>query len=196
MKRCIEVCGIALCVAAAGCTEIPPSKETAGAAAARKPAAAATVPASPQEEAAPDERDSAASPQPDVAAHGGGKRESLTCFAGTEDRHARIGIELVNDRVNYFAFYSKWKPRTCSIDAGRGDARTRWTSGGGHETVTLPGHRGTLRIERKGGAYRFAFIDVDRVRYCGMQGKINGSLTVTRGKSTCVVQGIMDGHAS
>ena len=32
------------------------------------------------------------------------------------------------------------------------------------------------------------FRDIDRMRYCGMDGKINGSLTVVRGrKTTCTV---------
>lgn len=123
------------------------------------------------------------------------RRENLTCFSGTEDRHARIGVELVNNQVNYFAYYSKWKPRTCSIEARRGGPFNKWTDNGSVATVRLVDEKGMLRIERKGNDYRFAFIDVDRGRYCGMDGKINGSLTVTRGKRSCVVQGIMDGHA-
>lgn len=123
------------------------------------------------------------------------RRENLACFTGDEDRHARIGVELVNDQVTYFAYYSKWKPRTCSIEAQRGGPYSRWTDNGSISTVTLVDQKGTLRIERKGGAYRFAFVNVDRGRYCGMDGRINGSLTVTRGKRSCVVQGVMDGHA-
>jgi hypothetical protein len=125
----------------------------------------------------------------------GAHHENLTCFTGTEDRQARIGVELINDQVAYFAFYSKWRPRTCSLESARGDAFSRWSDNGKYFTVRLADHKGELRIEREGGAYRFGFFDVDRVRYCGMPGKINGSLTVTRGKASCVVEGIMDGHA-
>ena len=180
MKRPVECFGIALCLATAGCTS-PPPRDEARNTATRKPDVA-----------------SQAKAQTDAGAiaQGGGKRETLSCYTGSEDRHARIGIELVNDRVDYFAFYSKSRPRTCSIAAGRSEAGSRWSSDGASDTVTLPAHRGQLRIERKSGAYRFAFIDVDRVRYCGMSGKINGSLTVTRGSGTCTVQGIMDGHSS
>src|SRR4051794_2354991 len=44
-----------------------------------------------------------------------GPTETLTCRNGTEDRHARIGVVLIGGKVESFAYYSKWKPRTCSI---------------------------------------------------------------------------------
>lgn len=121
--------------------------------------------------------------------------EQLACLSGDEDRHARIGVELVNGKVNYFAYYSKWKPRTCSIEVKRGGAYGRWEDRGATSKVTLVEGKGVVLIEGKSGNYRFVFRDIDRVRYCGMDGKINGSLTVMRGKSKCVVEGVMDGHA-
>ncbi|MDH3316349.1 MAG: hypothetical protein OEN48_15485 [Betaproteobacteria bacterium] len=120
--------------------------------------------------------------------------EKLTCFTGVRDRHARIGVQLVNGKVDYFAFYSKWKPRTCSIDVERNGSAGRWEDKGATSKVTLLEETGVLLIDRKSGGYRFVFRNVDRMRYCGMYGKINGSLTVMRGKKKCVVQGIMDGH--
>ncbi len=120
--------------------------------------------------------------------------EKLACFTGVQDRHARIGVKLVNGKVDYFAFYSKRKPRTCSIDAERSGHAGRWEDNGTTSKVTLSENKGVLLIHRKGGAYRFVFRNVDRMRFCGMDGKINGSLTVARGKSKCVVQGVMDGH--
>jgi len=120
--------------------------------------------------------------------------EILTCFAGIQDRHARIGVQLVNGMVNHFSFYSKAKPRTCSIDADRNGAFSHWEDVGAVSKVTLAEEKGVLLINRKGRGYHFLFRDVDRMRYCGMDGTINGSLTVTRGKIQCDVQGIMDGH--
>lgn len=122
------------------------------------------------------------------------RNEKLACFTGTEDRHARIGVELVNEQVAYFAYYSKWKPRTCSIEARRDGPYSKWEINGATSKITLIDHKGVMFIERKGRGYRFAFRDVDRERYCGMDGKINGSLIVTRGSSKCVLQGVMDGH--
>jgi hypothetical protein len=120
--------------------------------------------------------------------------EKLACFSGVKDRHARIGVQLVDGKIDYFAYYSKWKPRTCSIEAERNGPYARWEDNGATSTVFLVDDKGSLTIDRKGGAFRFVFHDVDRMRYCGMSGKINGSLTVVRGKSTCVVEGVMDGH--
>jgi hypothetical protein len=185
MKLSIEMCGTAvLCVAVAACSNLRTSKV--------EPAAARVPAAESEQHTAENE---GAQDQPGVAEQRGGRHENLTCYSGNDDRHARIGVELVNDRVTYFAYYSKWRPRTCSLEAGRGDARSRWSDNGANSTVTLADHRGRLRIEREGASYRFAFEDVDRRRYCGMPGKINGSLTVTRGKSSCGVDGVMDGHS-
>jgi hypothetical protein len=120
--------------------------------------------------------------------------EKLACFTGIQDRHARIGVQLVDGKIDYFAYYSKWKPRTCSIEAERNGPYSRWEDSGATSKVTLVDDKGVFTIDRKGGTFRFIFHDVDRMRYCGMSGKINGSLTVVRGKKTCVVEGVMDGH--
>jgi hypothetical protein len=132
-------------------------------------------------------------PAPVKAARG--KVERLACLTGDEDRHARIGVELVDNQVHSFAYYSKWKPRTCSIEVTRGGAYSRWEDNGVTSKVILVDDKGVFVVDRKGATYRFVFRDVDRERYCGMDGKINGSLTVIRGKSQCVVHGVMDGHA-
>jgi hypothetical protein len=187
------MCGaVVLCVAITACSNLPlPRDETSGTAVPEPDTEAAA------QEMAEDQLDASVigQDQPNAPVLQGGRRENLTCFSGNDDRHARIGVELVNDEVAYFAYYSKSRPRTCSLEAGRGDPYSRWTDSGAYFTVTLADRKGKLRIEHKDGAYRFAFFDVDRRRYCGMPGKINGSLTVTRGKSSCEVQGVMDGHA-
>jgi len=193
MKRSKSKCAaIALCVAVTACSSLPPPKEEP----------ISTVAPEPESEVAElgvteEQLDAAAMgpEQPGTPVRPGARRENLTCYTGTDDRHARIGVQLVDGQVSYFAYYSKSRPRTCSLEAGRRDPYSRWTDGNGFSTVTLAERKGRLRIERNGSSYRFAFVDVDRVRYCGMQGKINGTLTVTRGKSSCEVQGIMDGHA-
>jgi hypothetical protein len=192
MRRSIKMCGtIVLCVAIAACGSLRPPRDQAGGRAAPQPESETAAPETTQERpSVPD----LAQELPYAPLPPGGQRENLTCFTGTEDRHARIGVELVNDQVTYFAYYSKWRPRTCSLDAGRDDALSRWTDNGTYSTVVLGDQKGELRIERNGDVYRFAFFDVDRRRYCGMAGKINGSLVVTRGKSGCVMKGIMDGQ--
>lgn len=120
--------------------------------------------------------------------------EKFACFTGIEDRHARIGVQLVDGKIDFFAYYSKWKPRTCSIAAERNGPYSRWEDNGATSRVTLVDDKGVFTIDRKGGTFRFVFHDIDRMRYCGMSGKINGTLTVVRGKSTCIVEGVMDGH--
>jgi hypothetical protein len=121
--------------------------------------------------------------------------EKLACLSGSEDRHARIGVELINGKVDYFAFYSKSKPRTCSIEVKRGGPYNRWEDNGATSKVTLVDGKGLFLIDGKSGNYRFVFHSIDRERYCGMNGKINGSLTIIRGKRDCIVEGVMDGHA-
>jgi hypothetical protein len=119
------------------------------------------------------------------------KRETLACRLGTEDRHARIAVVLVGGRTTEFAYYSKWKPRTCSIYLQRNDAFSRWSENGSLTKINL--EQGGFVIEhRKGGEFHFVFRDVDRERYCGMDGRINGTLTIRRGSSRCELTGIME----
>jgi hypothetical protein len=118
------------------------------------------------------------------------KRETLACRLGTEDRHARIAVVLVGGKMNEFAYYSKWKPRTCSIYLQRNDAHSKWKDNGAITTVNL--ERGAFMIEHKPGRYHIIFRDIDRERYCGMDGTINGSLTILKGSEACELEGIME----
>ena len=119
-----------------------------------------------------------------------GKKETLACRLGTEDRHARIAVVLVGGKMNEFAYYSKWKPRTCSIYLQRNDAHSKWKDSGAITTVNL--ERGAFLIEHKPGRYHIIFRDIDRERYCGMDGTINGSLTILKGNEACQLEGIME----
>ena len=118
-----------------------------------------------------------------------GKTEVLACRLGTEDRHARIAVVLIGGKTDSFAYYSKWKPRTCSVYLQRlRDPYSKWADNGNITTVSID--KGAFLIEhRKNGEYHFIFRDVDRERYCGMDGVINGSLTIRKGSEACVLDG-------
>jgi len=117
--------------------------------------------------------------------------EVLTCRNGTEDRHARIAVVLVDGKADSFAYYSKWKPRTCSIYLQRKqDPQSRWRDSGPLTTVNV--EHGQFLIEHRKGEYRFVFRDIDRQRYCGMDGLINGTLTIRKGSDLCELAGIME----
>jgi len=120
------------------------------------------------------------------------KVETLACRLGTEDEHARIAVELLNGRVNRFAYYSKWKPRTCSMEVERGDAYSKWDDTGDVTIVTLIEDKGAFLIDNGRGRYHFIFREIDRMRYCGMEGKVSGSLTIFRGKPLCQLEGVME----
>ena len=119
------------------------------------------------------------------------KIEIIACKLGTEDHHARIAVELLGGKVQSFAYYSIWKPRTCSVQVVRGDAYSKWEDFGDTTTVMLIEEKGAFLIDRERSLYKFIFRDVDRMRYCGMEGKINGSLTVRRGRQQCELAGVM-----
>jgi hypothetical protein len=119
-----------------------------------------------------------------------GPREVLTCRDGTEDRHARIAVVLVGGKTESFAYYSKWKPRTCSIYLQRNRDASRWSDAGSVTNVSAD--RGLFMIEHGKGEYRFVFRDVDRERYCGMDGTINGTLTIRKGSERCEIAGVME----
>ena len=120
------------------------------------------------------------------------KVEMLACRLGTEDLHARIAVELFDGKINRFAYYSKWRPRTCSIEVERGDAYSKWVDTGSVTIVTLNENTGAFLIDNGGGRYHFIFRDIDRMRYCGMEGKVSGSLTMFRGRPQCVLDGVME----
>jgi hypothetical protein len=121
------------------------------------------------------------------------KIEKLACALGTRDNHARIAVELVNGKVNRFAYYSIWKPRTCSMEVERGDVYSRWEDTGSVTVVTLSEDTGAFLIGHEAGKrFHFIFREIDRVRYCGMEGKVSGSLTIARGEPLCVLDGVME----
>jgi len=121
-----------------------------------------------------------------------GKLEKLSCKLGTEDRHARIAVEVFGGRTKSIAYYSKWKPRTCSVHIVRDDAYSKWEDTGHVTIVTLSEEKGSFLIDHDKRFVKFLFRDIDRERFCGMPGKITGSLTVTRGKAQCELEGVMD----
>lgn len=121
-----------------------------------------------------------------------GRLEKLECKLGTEDRHARIAVELVGGRLKSLAYYSKWKPRTCSVHIVRDDAYSKWEDPGSVTIVTLNEEKGAFLIDYSRTSVKFLFRDIDRERFCGMTGKITGTLTVTRGRSHCELEGVMD----
>jgi hypothetical protein len=120
------------------------------------------------------------------------KFEKLACRLGTEDEHARIAVTLADGKVDSFAYYSKWKPRTCSMEVKRDDAYSKWADTGSTTVVTLIEDKGAFLIDHNPGRYHFIFRDIDRMRFCGMDGKVNGSLTIQKGKAQCEVSGVMD----
>ncbi len=121
-----------------------------------------------------------------------GKLEKLECKLGNEDRHARIAVELIGGRVKSLAYYSKWAPRTCSVHIVRDDAWSQWQDTGSVTVVTLNEEKGAFLIDHEPRYVKFLFRGIDRERFCGMEGKISGSLTLIRGKSQCELEGIMD----
>lgn len=120
-----------------------------------------------------------------------GPVEKYDCKIGTEDQHARIAILAQGGEVQSVAYYSKWKPRTCSVHLQRNDAFSRWKDTGDATVITT--EHGDFLIQVSRSEYQMFFREVDRMHYCGMMGKLNGSMTVTRGpKRQCTVEGIMD----
>jgi hypothetical protein len=124
-----------------------------------------------------------------------GPIEKYDCKIGTDDNHARIAVLAQGGEVQSVAYYSKWKPRTCSVHLQRGDAYSRWKDTG--EATTISTEFGDFLIQTSRAEYQLFFREVDRMHYCGMMGKLNGSMTVTRGpKRQCSVEGIMDRNES
>ncbi len=147
---------------------------------------------------APDAKKAQPAQKPPIVARKGPPRgpvEKFDCKIGTEDNHARIAVMAQGGEVQSVAYYSKWKPRTCSIHLQRGDAYSRWNDTS--DTTTVNTEYGDFLIKSSRAQYHFIFRDIDRMHYCGMLGKLNGSMTVTRGpRRQCTVEGVMDRNES
>lgn len=126
-----------------------------------------------------------------------GAMERIDCMHGEEDLHARMAFEARGGRIASFAYYSKWKPRTCAFDFSRTSAGTKWRlTPEGATRVHTP--QGRFLIHTRADAYVFEFEQVQRGKFCGMPGEINGTMTIRRGTATpeCSVAGIMDTNDS
>lgn len=126
-----------------------------------------------------------------------GAYERFDCMHGIDDLHARMAFEARGGRVAHFAYYSKWKPRTCALDFSRTSPGTKWRlTPDGATRVHTPEGRFLIRTLKD--AYVFEFEQVQRSRFCGMPGTINGTMTIKRGvrKPECSVNGVMDANDS
>lgn len=124
---------------------------------------------------------------------GAGDVERIDCTDGHDDVHARIAFEAQDGQVLGFAYYSKWKPRTCSLHLERDAFDTKWRmTPDGATRVQTP--HGRLLIHTRSDAFVFEFERVQRSKYCGMAGEINGTMTVKRGtgEPQCSAVGILD----
>lgn len=122
-----------------------------------------------------------------------GALERYDCLTGVENEHARIAFEARGGQVEGFAYYSKWRPRTCSIDVQRNDPLLKWRlTPDGATRVHTP--IGVYLIRSRPDAYVFEFQNIQRTKACGMMGTISGTMTVKRAPAalTCSAAGVMD----
>jgi hypothetical protein len=122
-----------------------------------------------------------------------GAIEQIDCTSGVDKLHARMALEARGGQIASFAFYSKWKPRTCSLEIERDDHNSKWRlTADGATRVQTP--YGGFLIRARSDAYVFEFQNVQRQRFCGMTGFTNGTMTVKRTSSNpeCSVEGLLD----
>ena len=122
-----------------------------------------------------------------------GKVERIDCLNGQETLHARISLEAIGGQVTSFAYYSRWQFYTCSIHLEVRDPRARWrrTVDGATRVQTA---QGSFVIHTDPESYVFEFQNVQRAKFCGMYGAINGTMTILRNSSPprCTTAGILD----
>lgn len=118
--------------------------------------------------------------------------EKFSCRTGPNDEQVRLIAQVVKSRPMEFAYYSRLGTSVCSIHGRRGDAYTKWVDKeGGKTAVRLLA--GSAQLEYKPGHFLVKFSEVDRMRYCGMDGgELNGSVAVSKRKSECVLVGVFD----
>ena len=119
--------------------------------------------------------------------------EQIDCLNGEERLHARLALEARGGQVTSFAYYSRWQFLTCSIYLDLLDPKVRWRrTAEGATRVQTP--QGSFVIHTDPDSYVFEFQNVQRAKFCGMYGAINGTMTILRNTSPprCMVAGILD----
>ena len=117
--------------------------------------------------------------------------ERFSCRTGPNDEQARLIVEVVKSRPMEFAYYSRLGTSVCSIHGRRGDAYTKWQDNGGGKTeVRLL--EGTAQLEYRPGFFSIKFAEVGRMRFCGMDGELNGSVEASSKKPECALAGVFD----
>jgi len=122
-----------------------------------------------------------------------GKLERIDCLSGKEDLHARMALEARGGQVTNFAYYSRWSFKTCSIHLDQRDAKIRWRrTDDGATRVQTP--HGSFLIRADADSYRFEFHNVERMKFCGMYGRMSGEMVIKRRSDPprCEAQGILD----
>lgn len=122
-----------------------------------------------------------------------GELERIDCKSGVEDLHARMAVEARGGQIASFAYYSKWRPRTCSLEMKRDAPDTKWRrTPDGATRVQTP--QGMFLIRTEADAYVFEFQDIERRKFCGMEGHTNGTMRIKRKSAVpeCSVAGLLD----
>jgi hypothetical protein len=122
-----------------------------------------------------------------------GKIERIDCRSGNDDLQARIAFEARGNQVMNFAYYSRWNFQTCSIHLNQESWNARWRlTEDGATRVQTP--HGSFLIRSDADSFSFEFHDVERMKFCGMYGRIRGELVVKRGTNPpqCEARGILD----
>lgn len=122
-----------------------------------------------------------------------GALEQIDCLNGQEQLHARMALEARGGQVTSFAYYSRWQFFTCSIFLEQRDPKVRWRrTADGATRVQTP--QGSFVIHTDPESYVFEFQNVRRTKFCGMDGAINGTMTILRNTSPprCTSAGILD----
>ncbi len=124
-----------------------------------------------------------------------GALEQIDCTSGEENLHARMALEARGGQISSFAYYSKWKPRTCALDFERSNPKSKWRlMADGGTRVQTP--QGIFVIRTRPESYTFEFQKIARQKFCGMLGQINGAMTIMRNTRppACSVIGLLDAN--
>ena len=128
---------------------------------------------------------------PAVAAHAPARvpTQKYACSVGKEPHEMRFIIELAKEKPVFFALWTANRGYRCSVHATHGDVYSRWSESGGHTVIKMVDDMGTVTIGGAKGRYQIKFDDINKMRFCGMEGEMSGTVTLTRGHRECGWEG-------
>lgn len=112
--------------------------------------------------------------------------ENLRCSSGKDQFTDTLSLEVENEKVLGFKYFTTAGAYSCDVSAHRGDEDTNWSNQG--KITTIKFNEGSTIIEQKGNTYLVRFVDLSHIYHCGMNGQLAKQVLISRNNNKCIIR--------